>query len=142
MNSDAELTQRKRMMKKIKLRRVSKPKRIVLVVILCLAAAYFLAMIPSSPPDILTQADNPPFEWNQSNYWKSLELAFNHARKLGCPALRSTIRVESAAVHAVLEQIETDKPGVGDPIWYSLEKTIYRPLLPIRCCHIKQPREP
>lgn len=114
-----------RMMKNRKLPLVSKPKRIVLVVILCLVAAYLLAMIPSSPPDILTQADNPPFEWNQSNYWKSLELGFNQARKLGCPALRSTISAESAAAHAVLKQIETGKPGVDDPIWYSLEKAIY-----------------
>jgi hypothetical protein len=112
------------MMNKRKLPRVSKPKRIVLIVILCLVAAYSLAMIPSSPPDILTQADNPPFGWNQSNYWKSLELAFNQARKLGCPALRSAIRAESAAAHSVLEQIAAGKPGVDDPIWYSLEKKI------------------
>lgn len=118
---------------------VSKPKHIVPVVILCLVAVYLLAMIPGSAPDILTEADNPPFEWDQSNYWKSLERAFNQARKLGCPALRSAISAESAATREVLEQIEAGKPGVDDPMWRRLEKTIFELAPKVAVCPDRAP---
>lgn len=82
--------------------------RIIAIVFTGLTGLFFLLAIPAKDPDIPAASGAGAFTWNQDEYWRSLEAAYNAAVRNGCSPGDSTLRNRLRALDRWAGQLETD----------------------------------
>ena len=99
---------------------------ILLRIILALAVAGTVLLIPDSTPPVLPPGEKQPFAWNQDQMWSSLEAQFARARAAGCTHI--AVRIDSTLAHldTLLTTIADDAVAPQDARLVQLEGTLFQ----------------
>ncbi|MCX6831839.1 MAG: YiiX/YebB-like N1pC/P60 family cysteine hydrolase [candidate division Zixibacteria bacterium] len=100
-------------------------RRIVIRVIICVAALYLLLLIPASQPPQVTAGEREPFAWRQDEYWSTLEARFKQARQIGCPQLASRIDTNLLQLRHVIDSVATDSLAPDALVFTQIEIGIF-----------------
>jgi hypothetical protein len=100
-------------------------RKIVIRVIICVAALYLLLLIPASQPPKVTAGEREPFAWRQDEYWSTLETRFKQARQIGCPQLVSRIDTNLSQLRQAIDSIATDSLAPNAPIFSQIETGMF-----------------
>jgi hypothetical protein len=100
-----------------------KLKKILLVMMVALLAAYLLLLIPEGSGQGDAMQSSPPtkqaFAWNQDAYWKALEAKYAEMRQAGCKGVEADVRVrfnnlEKLLAHINGQELTHDAPEFGE----------------------------
>jgi hypothetical protein len=100
-------------------------RRIVIRIIICVAALYLLLLIPASQPPKITAGERAPFAWSQDEYWSTLESRFKQARQIGCPQLASRINTNLLQLGQAIDSVSADALAPDAPIFSQVETGMF-----------------
>jgi hypothetical protein len=103
----------------------SKFRKIVIRIIICVAALYLLLLIPTSQPPKVTAGEREPFAWRQDEYWSTLEARFKQARQIGCPQLVSRIDTNLSQLKQVIDSVATDSLAPDAQVFSQIETGMF-----------------
>ncbi len=110
--------------------------RFVLIAILTL---YLVLLIPGSAPIVPPISEKGRFEWNQDQYWSSLQDQFKEELQLGCPALTLSIDTGLATLAGLTDSLTVRSYQSGDPIWKQIETSLFELAPKIGVCRGRLP---
>jgi hypothetical protein len=100
-------------------------RKIVIRIIICVAALYLLLLIPAAQPPKVTAGEREPFAWRQDEYWSTLEARFKQARQIGCPQLVSRIDTNLSQLKQVIDSVATDSLAPDALIFSQIETGMF-----------------
>ena len=98
---------------------------IVRRLLIALAVACVLLLIPDRESRVPVGANQQPFAWNRDAFWKSLEAQFTEARATGCSSLTPRISASASAIQDALRTMESNRLSPADPLWARLETNLF-----------------
>lgn len=108
-------------------------------ILLALVALYLLLLIPGSTPVVPPISQKGRFEWNQDQYWSSLQNQFKEELQLGCDGLSLRIDTGFADLAALTDSLRTRSYQPNDQIFGHLETTLFELAPKIGVCRGRLP---
>ena len=100
-------------------------KKIVLITVVCIVAAYLLLSIPPGAAPKMQGAGKQSFAWNQNQVWQALEAKFRNARMSGCAVTSAEISQHLQEGNRQLAALAGNQFGPSDPLFDAVELNLF-----------------
>ncbi|MFN8242928.1 MAG: YiiX/YebB-like N1pC/P60 family cysteine hydrolase [Ferruginibacter sp.] len=106
---------------------MKKFKKIVLRILISLAALYLLLLIPDGADTAdMSKPAGKPFTWNRDDQWKEMEERFMQARREPHAQTDSLLQTLRDTAENELQQLQENKYAAADSSWAQAENNFFR----------------